>query len=113
MTYYFTEATADAVITSAAVTGIDAPVIGAAPDYTADIIDSRYALKIGNSVREKNGITWINKKTGNAMVVGADKFEAGVSYSVVVGVTAKNGYAFQTDRLNAPPDHRKHQWRAR
>ena len=102
VTYYFTEATADAKITSAAVTGIDAPVIGAAPDYTADIIDSRYALKSGNSVREKNGITWINNKTGNAMVAGADKFEAGVSYSVVVGVTAKDGYAFQTDRLNAP-----------
>lgn len=102
VTYYFTEATADAKITSAAVSGIDAPVIGAAPDYTADIIDSRYALKSGNSVREKNGITWINNKTGNAMVVGADKFEAGVSYSVVVGVTAKDGYAFQTDRLNAP-----------
>ena len=102
VTYYFTEATVDAKVTSAAVTSIDAPVIGAAPDYTADIIDSRYALKSGNSAREKNGITWINNKTGNAMVVGADKFEAGVSYSVVVGVTAKDGYAFQTDRLNAP-----------
>lgn len=102
VTYYFTEATADAVITSAAVTGIDAPVIGAAPDYTADIADNRYALEGSNSVRKKNGITWINNKTGNAMVVGADKFEAGISYSVVVGVTAKDGYAFQTDHLNAP-----------
>ncbi len=102
VTYYFTDATDEAVITSAAVTGIDAPVIGAAPDYTADIADNRYALEGSNGVREKNGITWINNKTGNAMVVGADKFEAGVSYSVVVGVTAKDGYAFQTDLLNAP-----------
>lgn len=102
VTYYFTEATADAKITSAAVTGIDAPVVGASPDYTADIADTRYALEGSNGVREKNGITWINNKTGNAMVVGADKFEAGVSYSVVVGVIAKDGYAFQTDRLNAP-----------
>ena len=102
VTYYFTEATDGAEITAAAVTGITAPVIGAYPDYTADIADARYALKGSSGVREKNGITWINNKTGTAMVVGADKFEAGVSYSVVVGVTAKDGYAFHTDLLNAP-----------
>ncbi|MBQ3077328.1 MAG: S-layer homology domain-containing protein, partial [Clostridia bacterium] len=68
----------------------------------ADIVDGRYTLRSGSGAREKNGITWINNQTGSAMRVGADKFEAGISYSVVVGVTAKDGYSFHTDLLNAP-----------
>ena len=102
VTYYFTEATADAKISTAAVAGIDAPAIGASPDYTATISDSRYQLEGSTSAREKNGITWINNKTGYAMTVGASKFEAGVSYTVVVGVTAADGYAFVTDSNGMP-----------
>ena len=102
ITYYFPEATADAKITAASVTGIDAPAIGASPDYTAAIADGRYQLEGSTSAREKNGITWINNKTGNAMTVGASKFEAGVSYTVVVGLTAADGYAFVTDSKGVP-----------
>ena len=102
ITYYFPEVTAEAKISAASVTGIDAPVIGASPDYTATITDSRYQLTGSTSAREKNGITWINNKTGNAMTVGASKFEAGVSYTVVVGLTAADGYAFVTDAKGVP-----------
>jgi len=102
VTYYFTESTANAGISSVAVSGIDAPVIGAAPDYSAEINDTRYALLKNSSAREKNGITWINNKTGNAMSVDSAKFEAGISYSVVVSLAAANGYAFPTDASGSP-----------
>ncbi|MBE6932989.1 MAG: S-layer homology domain-containing protein [Ruminococcaceae bacterium] len=97
LTCYFPEPTDEETITNVAVTGLSAPVIGAAPDYTADIIDTRYALQEENSANEKNGITWFNNETGNAMKVGLEKFEAGVSYTVVIGLDSSEGYAFSPE----------------
>ena len=71
--------------------GITAPVIGAKPDYTADIYDTRYAQKDTNDARTKNGITWY--KDGIAMYTHTP-FEAGHTYSVVVAVTAADGFTF-------------------
>ena len=92
--YYFTEATSDTKLTNIEITGIDAPVIGAKPDYTANVLGGRMALEGTTTAREKNGITWESGKTGSALYVSGTKFEADVAYSVIVGVTAADGYAF-------------------
>ena len=97
LTCYFPEPTDEATVATVMVDGLSAPVIGAAPDYTADIIDTRYALQDENSANEKNGITWFNNETGNAMKVGLEKFEAGVSYTVVIGLDSSEGYAFSPE----------------
>ena len=89
--YYFTETTPDTKLKSVEITGIDAPVIGAAPDYTANVLGSHMALEGGSSLREKNGITWYK---GNSAMTTTAKFEADASYSVVIGVSAADGYAF-------------------
>ena len=102
LTCYFPEPTDEAKITTVAVDGLSAPVIGAAPDYTADIRDTRYALLDKNTATEKNGITWINNKTGKVMSVDSGKFEAGVSYTAVVALQSCDGYAFRLNKQNEP-----------
>jgi len=102
VTYYFTESTAEAKISSVAVTGIDAPKIGEKPDYTAAVSDSRYALQKGTASRTKNGITWYNSETKTAMWPSSDKFEEGGSYYVVIGLTAEDGYEFEATAAGVP-----------
>ena len=102
LTCYFPEPTDEAQITTVAVDGLSAPVIGAAPDYTAQIVDTRYALLDKTTATEKNGITWINNTTGNAMRADSDKFEAGTSYTAVIGLQSRDGYAFPLDKQGDP-----------
>jgi len=102
VTCRFTGTTTDAILYTAAVNGIDAPVVGAVPDYSAVAGGSGYALRAGDNAREKNGVTWIHSQTGNALTVGGARFEAGVSYTVVVALTAAEGYAFATDQNGIP-----------
>ncbi|MBR4875345.1 MAG: S-layer homology domain-containing protein, partial [Clostridia bacterium] len=95
--YYFPAATATTGITSITISDVVAPVIGAKPTYTASVYDiGRTAIKTDDDDRfTKNGVTWYNEKTGNAITVGSSTtFEADIPYSVVVSVTAKDGYSF-------------------
>jgi len=101
-TYTFTAAEA-AKIGTVNVTGIDAPVAGNSPDYSA-VVDSDTYM-IDTSLKDKHtsdGVLWRNVTDGDAMQVGIDKFEEGSVYEVMITVTPYNGYTFVTGKDGTP-----------
>ena len=70
-------------IGSASVTGIDAPVTGNTPDYTATMGGSSYKLWDKNDSTFKNGITWYDCTDGT-YVKTTHKFVAGHTYMVEI-----------------------------
>jgi len=103
-TYTFTAA-ATANIGACHVTGIDAPVTGATPDYTATLPNSdTYKLSDANDKHTKNGVLWYNVTEGKTMTVGTtdNKFEAGNVYEVYVTLTPQKGYRFRTKKDGTP-----------
>lgn len=102
-TYTFTAAAA-AKIGSVDIIGIDAPISGKSPDYTAELPNSDTYM-IDTSITDKDtskGITWRNVTKNKTMVVGVDKFEKGNVYEVMVTVTPHRGYTFVTKSDGTP-----------
>ena len=62
---------------------IDAPVIGAKPDYTAEIpSEVKYYVNKTNTGNSRNGITWIDETTSTSLDPDSGIFKAGHRYSV-------------------------------
>ena len=84
-------------ITSVSVT-IDAPTIGAKPDYTAVFPSGvKYYSDVYNGGNYRNDICWKDNTTNSYMVPENDAFKAGHQYFVAVYLTAKDGYEFSYD----------------
>jgi len=102
-TYTFT-ASASSKIGTVDIIGIDVPVAGKLPDYTADTANSNTYM-VDTSITNKttsNGVTWRNVTTGNAMIAGVEKFEKGNVYEVMVTATPYKGYTFVTKSDGTP-----------
>lgn len=101
--YTFTAAAA-AKIGAVDIIGIDAPVAGKSPDYTAELPNSDTYM-IDTSITDKStskGISWRNVTAGKVMTTGIDKFEKGNVYEVMVTVTPHKGYTFVTKSDGTP-----------
>lgn len=92
LTYTFPK-TEKIALTEAAVTDIDAPVVGQTPDYTASY-GSSYSAANENTASAKNGITWYNE-TDQKPVNTASSFEAGKIYTVQISIWPDDGEIFQ------------------
>ena len=91
-------ASALTLIDSGRITGIDAPVAGATPDYTASIQYSPTMMKFQdlNSSYYKNGIGW-KDDTAGSVIKTTDTFIEGHQYTVIISLDAKSGYCFSVD----------------
>ena len=83
-------------IPSASIT-LDAPVVGAKPDYTAVFPTGiNYYSDAYNSDVSLNDICWWDVTNDKAVNPHGGRFEAGHRYSVRVFLTAKGGYLFSS-----------------
>lgn len=73
-------------ISSVDITGVTAPKVGETVDFSATV---------NSSVVEKAGVNWIDMESKREMRAG-ETFQAEHSYMVVVTLTAKDRYAFNT-----------------
>lgn len=80
------------VIQSVAI-GVDAPMNGFAPQYTATTDTNRYILKSENAETVKNGIKWTGDVAGELAVSGS-KFNNDNDYTVSIKLVAQDGYTF-------------------
>ncbi len=79
-------------IPSATIT-IDAPVIGAQPDYTAEFPEgAHYYSDAYNVDNMRNDIGWMDLTEDTVMDPDSDVFQAGHQYAVYVYLTAQDGY---------------------
>lgn len=77
---------------------LDAPSIGAKPDYTAVFPSGvNYYSDPYNGGNYQNDICWKDNTTNSYMVPENDAFKAGHQYFVAVYLTAKDGYEFSYD----------------
>ncbi len=81
-------------ISSVSIT-LDAPAVGASPDYTAQFPAGApyYTLIFSGSVI-KNDICWRDETTGTDLYAASGVFQAGHSYKVTVSLHPQEGYAF-------------------
>ena len=80
------------VIESVAI-GVDAPMNGFAPQYTATTDSNRYILKSENAETVKNGIKWTGDVVGELATSGS-KFDNDNDYTVSIKLVAQDGYTF-------------------
>ena len=93
VTYTFA-ALAKIAITAAAIT-VDAPSIGAAPDYTATLTSGvNYVSSSNNSGNYRNGIKWFDVTANADVNPTSGTFQPGHQYRVEAYLTAKDGYTF-------------------
>jgi len=91
-----TEARADTVITTAAVT-ITAPAGGAAPSYSPSVGGSNYYFGKYSNTIFKNDIAWFDVADDAGMEVdGGAVFQSGHQYKVFAYLTASDGYTFSS-----------------
>ena len=83
------------VIDSVAI-GVDAPMNGFAPQYTATTDTNRYILKSENAETVQNGIKWTGDVAGDLAVSGS-KFNNDNDYTVSIKLVAQDGYTFAND----------------
>lgn len=81
------------LISSASVTGIDAPVAGKTPDYTATLGSTEYKFMNQNDAIFKNGITWYD--CADSKYVNTNhKFIGGHVYMVEIHLVPESGKTF-------------------
>lgn len=85
-------------LTSASVSGIDAPVAGKPLDYTASVGSSDYKLLAKNTGEFKNGITWYDS-TDMKYVSTSHICIAGHVYSAEVHIVPAAGKTFSLDAV--------------
>lgn len=77
---------------------IDAPTVGAKPDYTAVFPSGvKYYSDAYNGGNYRNDICWKDNTTNSYMNPENDVFKAGHQYFVAVYLTAKDGFEFSYD----------------
>ncbi len=77
---------------------ITPPAIGEYPDYFPNLPDAQfYHLTDETSSTCKNGVTWVDKETGNKLKVDEDVFEAGHIYGVEISLTANENCWFHSN----------------
>ncbi len=88
---------AGGIIDSVSIT-LDAPVIGAKPDYTAEFPDGANYFSAGNNDGNfRNDILWLDTTVKKTAPIPTDQnivFKAGHSYSVRIFLSAKTGFFF-------------------
>ena len=83
-------------ITSVQIT-LDAPVIGAKPDYTATFpSNANYYSESFSNEYYQNYIRWLDVNSNSFMYVDSGEFEGEHEYQVVLFLTARDGYCFTT-----------------
>lgn len=81
-------------ITSVQIT-LDAPVIGAKPDYTADLPSgANYYSESFSNEYYHNYICWLDVSANSHMYKDSALFEAEHEYQVILFLTAKDGFSF-------------------
>ncbi len=81
-------------ITSVKIT-LDAPVIGAKPDYTAEFpTEANYYSESFSNEYYQNYICWLDVSANSHMYKASAVFEADHEYQVILFLTAKNGFSF-------------------
>ncbi|MBO4885118.1 MAG: hypothetical protein J5602_07380, partial [Clostridia bacterium] len=82
------------LIESVTITGVDAPVAGATPDYDATVSGTGCIKSTHNtSDGWNNGMFWYDNTASKALIP-TDTFVAGHEYRVIVWVMSKSGYTF-------------------
>ena len=84
------------LISSASVTGIDAPVAGKTPDYSGTLGSTEYKFMNQNDAIFKNGITWYDS-TDSKYVNTTHKFIGGHVYMVEIHLVPEAGKTFSDD----------------
>ena len=86
---------ATGTVYSVSVSGIDAPIVGNTPDYTATAGSTTYysVENYTSGTTWKNGLIWYNVTDSSTMAT-TDKFEAGKQYRVSVSLVPATGYTF-------------------
>ena len=82
-------------ITSVAVTDIDAPETGKAPDCFANVSGKGYALPYENSPTSFNGVMWYDITDGRFIELNSE-FKAGHEYQVYVQLITEGNYIFNS-----------------
>ena len=81
-------------ITSVKIT-LDAPAIGAKPDYTAEFpTEANYYSESFSNEYYQNYICWLDVSANSHMYKASAVFEADHEYQVILFLTAKNGFSF-------------------
>ena len=104
---YTFEAIKANIISTVAISGIDAPAAGKKPDYTAVVNGVGYEMATyAGTVWEVEKICWVNgtdikyMQNMNGSEVVYDNFEAGKIYACTVLLKAKDGYTFAMNGSN-------------
>lgn len=104
---YTFEAMKPNIISTVAISGIDAPAAGKKPDYTAVVNGVGYEMATyAGTVWEVEKICWVNgtdikyMQNMNGSEVVYDNFEAGKIYACTVLLKAKDGYTFAMNGSN-------------
>lgn len=92
-TYAF-PTTGNKIIKSVSLYGIDAPETGESPDYTVEFDSIAYELEDSIDRFTSDGVMWYNEEKKSGVYVGAEKFEEGKTYTVIINLTANDGYDF-------------------
>ncbi len=74
---------------------LDAPAIGAKPDYSAEFpLNASYYSEAFSNEYYENNIRWLDVTNNTFMYKDSAKFEGKHEYQVVLFLTAKEGYSF-------------------
>ncbi|MBQ2764758.1 MAG: S-layer homology domain-containing protein [Firmicutes bacterium] len=92
-------------ITTAEVTGITVPEIGAYPDFSAAVPENaKYSLGQRFVLGSIDDIFWFEmdgEEKGQMLLMDESKFEKGKTYRLEIILEAKEGYAFVTENFTA------------
>ncbi len=81
-------------LSSVSITGVDVPVAGATPDYSA-ITGLGYnpTSEFDEAGKKESGVSWYNK-TDEAYMSTTDVFEQGKTYEIAIAIKVADGYEF-------------------
>ncbi|MBQ9983047.1 MAG: leucine-rich repeat domain-containing protein [Lachnospiraceae bacterium] len=90
-------------ISTVAITGVDVPVAGAKPDYTAITgIGYNPTNKFDEAGKKVSGVSWYNVTDGDTLMSTNDTFIKGKEYKVAIALQVADGYEFSADDNYTP-----------
>lgn len=90
-------------ISTVAITGVDVPVAGATPDYTAITgIGYNPTNQFNEAGKKVNGVSWYNVTDGDTLMSTNDTFIKGKTYKVAIALQVADGYEFSADDNYTP-----------
>ncbi len=82
-------------ISTVAITGVDVPVAGARPDYTAITgIGYNPTNEFDEAGKKVSGVSWYNVTDGDKLMSTTDTFVQGKTYEVAIALQVADGYEF-------------------